>query len=193
MVLVPTRRGEASLRLNCLAEVTRGLHPVNLAWETAVMTLATDPSAQFESDRTMGLIIYGLLFAGLFFVGVPALVGVVLAYTQRPSTAGPIQGHFRFQIQIFWIGFLLALIAGISGLWAVLDVAGQVWNSGQMSAGDAGVDVDLTQLDLSGRVLGLVGVSIIALIFMSLWGLCAPAVGFIKLATLQKPRGASAA
>ena len=157
------------------------------------MTLATDPSSQFESDRTMGLIIYGLLFAGLFFVGVPALVGVVLAYTQRPSTAGPIQGHFRFQIQIFWIGFLLALIAGISGLWAVLDVAGQVWNSGQMSAGDAGVDVDLTQLDLSGRVLGLVGVSIIALIVMSLWGLCAPAVGFIKLATLQKPRGASAA
>jgi uncharacterized membrane protein len=163
--------------------VTRGLHPVNLALEASSMTLATDADPRFESERNLGLIIYGLLFAALFFAGVPALVAVVIAYTQTSNASAAMKRHYRFQIQIFWIGFLLALIAGISGLWAILDVAGQVWSNSRITENEAGVDFDLTQMDMTGRILGLFGLSALALVLMTLWSLCAPAVGFIRLAT----------
>ncbi len=156
------------------------------------MTLATDTSSRFDSERNLGLIVYGLLFAALFFAGVPALVAVVIAYTQLSSASDPMRRHYRFQIQIFWIGFLLALIAGISGLWAILDVAGQVWSSSKVTADDAGVDFDMSQLDMTGRVLGLAGLSVLALVLMTLWSLCAPAVGFIRLATAPRTPPASA-
>jgi uncharacterized membrane protein len=150
------------------------------------MTLATDAHSRFDSERNLGLIVYGLLFAALFFAGVPALVAVVIAYTQLSSASDAMRKHYRFQIQIFWIGFLLALIAGISGLWAILDVAGQVWSSNRVTADDAGVDFDMTQLDMTGRVMGLAGLSVLALVLMTLWSLCAPAVGFIRLATAPR-------
>lgn len=146
------------------------------------MTLTDVDSRRFESDRMLGLIGYGLLFSAIFFVGVPGIVAVILAYTQRGSATPLVRDHYRFQIQIFWIGFLLGLIAGICGLWAVLDVAGDVWRDGDLQG-----DVQIEELDLNARVIGLFAISGVSLLLMTLWSLAAPAVGFIRLATAPRP------
>ncbi|MDO9335375.1 MAG: hypothetical protein EON95_04545 [Caulobacteraceae bacterium] len=142
----------------------------------------TDEARRFDGERVMGLINYGLLFGAIFFAGVPGIVAVVLAYTQR-GTAGPVlREHYRFQIQIFWIGFLLALIAGICGLWAILDVSGDLLGRGSVDG-----DVKFADLDLSGGMIGLLIAAGVALALMTLWSLAAPAIGFIRLATTSRP------
>ncbi|MBI1408042.1 MAG: hypothetical protein GC145_18165 [Caulobacter sp.] len=153
------------------------------------MTVTQDETSRFETDRVLGLINYGLLFASLFFVGVPGIVAVVIAYAQKGGATPMMRNHYRFQIQIFWIAFLLGLIAGICGLWAVLDFAGQVWGNGHVSVDDAsGVDIDIQQLDLKPQVIGLFIASAVSLVLMTLWALVAPAVGFIRLITAAPPQ-----
>eukprot|EP01030_Chromulinospumella_sphaerica_P018036 gene18036-17883_t len=140
------------------------------------MTVTDAEARRFDNDRVMGLINYGLLFSAIFFVGVPGIVAVILAYSQR-GTAGPLmREHYRFQIQIFWIGLLLGLVAGISGLWAVLDVAGEAWRNGDIHG-----EMEPDELNLTGKVIGLFVTSAVALALMTLWSLAAPAVGFIRL------------
>jgi uncharacterized membrane protein len=146
------------------------------------MTVTDAEARRFDGERTMGLINYGLLFSAIFFAGVPGIVAVILAYTQR-SAAGPLlREHYRFQIQIFWIGLLLALIAGICGLWAVLDVSADLWGNGSVHG-----DLQPSDLDLTGQVIGLAIAAVVALVLMTLWSLAAPAIGFIRLATAPRP------
>jgi uncharacterized membrane protein len=73
-----------------------------------------------EVDRNFALLAYGLMFAAIFFAGVPALIAVAIAYAKRREVAPMIATHHRFQIFIFWVGFALVLLAGLSGLAAVL-------------------------------------------------------------------------
>lgn len=150
------------------------------------MTLATTDTGRFDSERTMGLINYGLLFSALFFGGVPAIVAVVLAYTQRGSAGPTVREHYRFQIQIFWIGFLLSLIAGICGVWGVVELTGDAWRNGS-SHGEMQVD----ETDFTVRVIGLFIASAVSLILLTLWSLAAPAIGFIRLATAPRPAAAA--
>lgn len=146
------------------------------------MTVTDAEARRFDNERVMGLINYGLLFSAIFFVGVPGIVAVILAYSQR-GTAGPLmREHYRFQIQIFWIGLLLGLVVGISGLWAVLDVAGEAWRNGDIHG-----EMEPDELNLTGKVIGLFVTSAVALALMTLWSLAAPAVGFIRLVTAPRP------
>ncbi len=146
------------------------------------MTLTDVEARRFEGERVMGMINYGLLFSAIFFVGVPGIVAVVLAYTQRGAAGPAMREHYRFQIQIFWIGFMLGLVAGICGLWAILDVAGDLRRDGMLQG-----DVQLGDLNLTGGVIGLFVASGITLALMTLWSLAAPAIGFIRLATATRP------
>jgi uncharacterized membrane protein len=143
------------------------------------MTVTDAEARRFDSERVMGLIGYGLLFSAIFFAGVPAIVAVIMAYTQRRSATPLLREHYRFQIQIFWIGMLLGLIAGICGLWAVLDVLA---DGRQMHD-----SVDASDLDFSPRVIGLFIASAVMLAVMTLWSLAAPAVGFLRLVTAPRP------
>ena len=146
------------------------------------MTVTDAGARRFESERVMGMINYGLLFSAIFFVGVPGIVAVILAYTQR-AAAGPVmRDHYRFQIQIFWIGLLLGLIAGVCGLWAILDVTGEAWRNGDIHG-----EMQVDELHPTSQVIGLFIASGVALALMTLWSLAAPAIGFIRLATAAKP------
>jgi uncharacterized membrane protein len=148
------------------------------------MTVTDAAGRKLQTDRTLAMINYGLLFSAIFFAGVPGLVAMVIAFTQKDGAAPPVREHYRFQLQIFWIAFLLGLIAGICGLWALMDVAGQVWKGGHVVAEQAsGLDIDLSNMDLTGEVIGLFIASLVSLGLMALWSLIAPAVGFIRLAT----------
>ena len=146
------------------------------------MTLTDAEARRFDTERVTGLINYALLFSAIFFAGVPAIVAVFLAYTQRRSAGPGMREHYRFQIQIFWIAFLLALIAGICGLWALVDASSDAWRNGGVHA-----DLDESQLHLTGRIIGLFITSGVALALMTLWSLAAPAVGFIRLLTAPRP------
>lgn len=145
------------------------------------MTVTDTDAGRFDGERAMGLINYALLFSAIFFAGVPAIVAVILAYTQRSAAGAVMREHYRFQIQIFWIGFLLALIAGICGLWALADVSAELWGDSVHG------DMQLTDLDLTSQVIGLFIAGGVALALMTLWSLAAPAVGFIRLVTASRP------
>lgn len=152
------------------------------------MTVMDAEARGIDPDKMLGLINYGLLFSSIFFVGVPGIVAVIIAYVQKGSASPRMREHYRFQIQIFWVAFLLGLIAGICGLWAVIDVAGQIWGNGHVAVDDAsGVDIDLANLDMNGQTIGLMIASGVSLGLMALWALIAPAAGFIRLITGRTP------
>jgi len=70
-------------------------------------------------ERGVALIAYGLLFVSPFGLGVPALVGLMLAFVHRDDPHSLTRSHYRFQVRIFWttlvclvLGAALAIGAG---------------------------------------------------------------------------------
>ena len=145
-------------------------------------------TGRFDNERLLGLINYGLLFSSIFFAGVPALVAVILAYIQRPTVGPVMREHYRFQIWIFWIGFLLGAVAGICGFWAILDILGQAQGAGRIEVDGWNLtDFDFSEVEATGRVIALFVVSGLAAAAMTLWMLAAPAVGLIRLTASKAP------
>jgi uncharacterized membrane protein len=142
------------------------------------MTTTDTTVNRFDSERVLGLVNYGLLFSSVFFAGVPALVAVILAYVQRPSAGPAMREHYRFQIWIFWISVLLGAIAGVSGIWAMVDVVQQARGGADFWVPQ---DIDFDGVRVTGRMILLFVVAGLALVAMTLWMLIAPTVGFIRL------------
>lgn len=90
---------------------------------------AIDPEqAGFRRDA---LIVYGLYVAS-YFVGITALIGVIIAYLKRGDARGTAwESHFSNQILIFWTVLVVGLIGGFLTLiligWLVLVVLA-VWS-----------------------------------------------------------------
>ena len=63
-----------------------------------------------DGGRSAANLNYILYIIG-FFVGVTALVGVILAYSNRPTASENIRSHFEWQIKIFWrsVRFLIVI------------------------------------------------------------------------------------
>ena len=66
-----------------------------------------------------------------FFVGISAIVAIVLAYVKRDDARGTwLESHFRWQIRTFWFALLGGVIGGITLIiligWAIL-CATAVW------------------------------------------------------------------
>jgi uncharacterized membrane protein len=57
----------------------------------------------------MPLIIYILYL--IHFVPVTPIIGVVLAYVERPSAPEWLQSHYVYQIRTFWIGLLYFVVS----------------------------------------------------------------------------------
>jgi len=91
------------------------------------MTFNTSGASSVESSRNLALLNYALMFAAVFFAGVPALAAVIIAYTQRDSAPEPAHSHLGFQIRSFWVAFFLALLAGICGLAAVIHILASLY------------------------------------------------------------------
>jgi len=73
-------------------------------------------------DKTMAVVCYALYLLA-FATGITAIIGVIIAYTQRP-TAGPVmESHYTFLIRTFWIGLVLMVAGGVvCGVGALLTV-----------------------------------------------------------------------
>jgi uncharacterized membrane protein len=55
-------------------------------------------------------LVYFLYLLSLVTGGITMLIGVVIAYVNRPEAPGWIVDHFTYQIRTFWLGLLYGLI-----------------------------------------------------------------------------------
>lgn len=147
-----------------------------------------------ESARNLALINYGLLFASIFFAGLPALVAVIIAYSQRDEAPSQLRSHHDFQIRIFWVGFALTLLAAASVLGAAIGLVGELVEASR-TEGWRNLDdirIDVSRLSFGGTVVLMGGLAAIFSFLTCLWLAAAPAVGFIRLAS-ERGMGHSAA
>jgi uncharacterized membrane protein len=91
---------------------------------------------QLASLKTLTMVVYALQVLSVF-VGITAIVGVIINYVKREDAAGTVyESHFDWQIRTFWwglvwtvIGFVLLFAFGlgllvwfVAGLWALYRV-----------------------------------------------------------------------
>jgi uncharacterized membrane protein len=91
---------------------------------------------QLASLKTLTMVVYALQVLSVF-VGITAIVGVIINYVKREDAAGTLfQSHFDWQIRTFWwgllwsaIGFVLLFAFGlgllvwfVAGVWALYRV-----------------------------------------------------------------------
>jgi uncharacterized membrane protein len=148
----------------------------------------TDPASGrggFDASRNLALLNYGLLFAAIFFAGVPALIAAIIAYSQRDDAPPDIRRHLNSQIRIFWVAFGLTFAAGLCLLGALVGSVGDVVAYTHVNGwGRPGhLEIDMSRLSLDGSVVALLaGFGGLSLLSLG-WLVCAPAIGFIRLAS----------
>ena len=92
--------------------------------------MSTTSSETDKSRKTLTTVIYAL-YAASFFVGITAIVAIIMNYIKREEMAGTfLESHFRWQIRTFWFGMLWIAI-GVASLlivigWFIL-IANGVW------------------------------------------------------------------
>jgi uncharacterized membrane protein len=159
------------------------------------MTDQPFPRRDRETAHNLAMVNYGLLFASIFFAGLPGLVAATIAYSQRDEAPPAVRSHMNFQIRIFWVAFALSLGAGFCLLGAVIRTLGDLVTFGPVrpwSGGARAVYVDMSHLAIDGvAIILVIGAGLFCLL-AGLWLVAAPAVGFIRLAS-QRGIGHSAA
>lgn len=91
---------------------------------------------QLASLKTLTMAVYALQVLSVF-VGITAIVGVIINYVKREDAAGTLyESHFDWQIRTFWwglvwsvVGFILLFAFGlgllvwfVAGIWALYRV-----------------------------------------------------------------------
>jgi uncharacterized membrane protein len=147
-----------------------------------------------DNSQNLAMLGYALLFASIFFAGFPALVAVVIAYSQRGAASSVVSSHFAFQIRIFWVAFALSLAAAACGLAGVIGGLGEVLAMASITGWEhlETLEIQLQDITIGARVIALLALAVGLGFISSLWLLCAPAVGFIRLAS-DRPMGDSPA
>ncbi len=81
-------------------------------------------------DKTLPMVGYALMLAGLITGGVTSVIAVILAYVSRKGAPDWLQSHYQFQIRTFWLSLLFAVIGGaltVVGVGVILLAALGVW------------------------------------------------------------------
>lgn len=140
-----------------------------------------------EAARNLALINYGLLFASIFFAGVPALIAVIIAYSQRDEAPPSIRSHHDFQIRIFWVAFALTMAAGACGLGALISGVGELMEFTRVNGWDgfSTINIDLSRLAIDGRMVVLLVTAVVLSLLAGVWLIAAPAIGFIRLVSAR--------
>ena len=63
-----------------------------------------------EPGKTNVQVVYFLYIAGMF-IGISALIGIVIAYINRGKAGGWVETHYTWQIRTFWIGLLYSFVS----------------------------------------------------------------------------------
>ena len=73
-------------------------------------------------DKTMPAVCYALYLLA-FATGITAVIGLVIAYTQRSSATPGMKTHFTYLIRTFWGGLMMMIVGGvIFGVGALLSI-----------------------------------------------------------------------
>ena len=150
--------------------VSRVAAPGNAPRMSSVSEYVPD-SRSDEVDRNLALLAYGLLFVGVFCAGLSALVAVAIAYSRRKRAAPLVANHYRFQVFVFWVGFVPALLAGICGMVAaILALIGLLTDPSRPPV---------------GGILSFAGIALVLAIAAGAWLMVTSLFGFIRLASQQ--------
>lgn len=77
------------------------------------------------SNTSMALIVYILYFIA-YFVGITAIVGVIMAHVQNGSGNAMLNSHYQFQIRTFWVS-MLYLVVGTILAWVLVGFLILAW------------------------------------------------------------------
>jgi uncharacterized membrane protein len=77
------------------------------------------------SNTSTALIVYVLYFIA-YFVGITAIVGVIMAHVQNGSGTAVLNSHYQFQIRTFWVG-ILYLVVGTILAWVLIGFLILAW------------------------------------------------------------------
>jgi uncharacterized membrane protein len=77
------------------------------------------------SNSSMALIVYILYFAA-YFVGITAIVGVIIAHVQKGSGDAMLESHYDFQIRTFWVGVLYVVVGTVLA-WVLIGFLVLAW------------------------------------------------------------------
>jgi uncharacterized membrane protein len=140
-----------------------------------------------EAARNLALVNYGLLFAAIFFAGVPALIAVIIAYSQRDEAPPAVRSHHDFQIKIFWVAFALTMAAGACGLGALISGVGELMEFTRANGWDgfSTINIDLSRMAIDGRIVSLLVAAVVLSLLAGVWLIAAPAIGFIRLVSAR--------
>lgn len=64
------------------------------------------------SNTSMAMIVYILYFIA-YFVGLTAIVGVIIAHVQKGSGDALLDSHYDFQVRTFWISILYVVVGTV--------------------------------------------------------------------------------
>ena len=82
------------------------------------------PDEKIASLKTLTTVIYAL-YAVSLFIGVTAIVAIVLNYIKKEDVQGTwLESHFAWQIRTFWWGLLWTVVGAIT--WIIL-IGWVVW------------------------------------------------------------------
>ncbi|MGZ4970292.1 MAG: DUF4870 family protein [Methylobacter sp.] len=77
------------------------------------------PTENEKSAITLTTVIYAL-YAASYFVGVTAIVAIVMNYIKKDDVAGTfLESHFLWQIRTFWFGLLWGALGAITALFGI--------------------------------------------------------------------------
>lgn len=148
------------------------------------------PAPMRDESRSLAMLNYGLYFISIFFAGAPGLVAVAIAYSQKNRAEPMLRSHYRFQIGLFWSGFVLGAVAAAlfaaglaTAIFDFLAVNGDDWTDNVPMLRDLGAHGPALFLILLGVLIAAVD---------GAWLLGASAFGLIRLAS-HRGLGKSAA
>ena len=77
-----------------------------------------------HEDRTLPAVVYGLFAFQALAFGLPALLGLIIAYVNLGSAGPRMRSHYVFQVRTVWIGLAWAMIGGglmvVGGILSVI-------------------------------------------------------------------------
>ncbi len=138
-----------------------------------------------KADRNLAYVVYGLLFFSVFFAGAPALVAIAIAYARRGDVSPMVASHHRFQIVIFWVAMVLAMIAGLCVLGAlgslIANLARSVSHEGSWTLNSFSLEVSDVHLPVATITFG--AGAMVATLLTGFWLVIASVFGALRLAS----------
>ena len=93
------------------------------------------PARPHNGDRAVSHAVYGLYVFSPLLLGLPALVGLAIAYGRQAEAADAERAHFTRQIEIAWSGLAWLVAAVIWGVAAAVGGVGDVLDGGEFEWG----------------------------------------------------------